>query len=453
MSKPLPAGLSNFAKLIKNNYLFVDKSLFIKTLFDDTSQAILITRPRRWGKTLNMSMLHHFLSPAVVGESTQGLFDHCQLYRQFPDWVKGHQGQYPVIYLTFKDVKSDNFEKALTLIREVIKALYMEHAYLKQSEVLDADDIALYRTYLTGNVDQGSLENALLILSKLLHKHHGKKPYVLIDEYDTPLTAAYNYYLDEMTYFIKGFLGSVMKDNPYLEKGVMTGITRISSSSMLSDLNNIDIYTTLEDEIYKECFGFTEAELDKLFSEIDFALDKTHIKNWYNGYNVEDVTLYNPYSIIQCLKHKGKIGPYWIETAKDHLLKTALLHASKNAKEQFQSLISPESIAPVLPVIIDERVRFDALDKDDTALWSLLLASGYVKYLEKEKSPSGYLCRIAIPNKEVRWTYVSIFSKWLEERLGDDYQSFVHHLVAGDVEAFAKNLNNYLLRHTSFLGL
>jgi len=451
MQKQIPTGLSNFAKLIRKNYLFVDKSLFIKTIFEDASESILIARPRRWGKTLNMSMLHHFLSPIVSGENTQGLFDQCQITQQFPDFVKEHQAQYPVIFVTFKEVKAENFEEALSLIRQIIRKLYQEHEYLIHSDKLNDYDKQFINKYLTTSANQAELTISLQNLTQVLHKHFGKKVYVLIDEYDTPLNAAYSHYLDEMTYLIKGLLGSVLKDNNYLEKGIMTGIMRLSRSSMLSDLNNLEIYTTLTDRIYKQCFGFTDTELNTLFAEVDFTLDKNQIKNWYNGYNIEDVTLYNPYSIIQCLKNKGEIGPYWIETGKDHLLKTAFLNSSRGAKEQFQSLISTESIAPVPPVIIDECVRFDALDKDDTALWSLLLASGYVKYLEKERVPTGYKCKLAIPNQEVRWTYTDIFSKWLEERLGaDDYRSFVHHLVTGHIEEFAKHLNNYLVRHTSF---
>jgi len=452
MSKRIPDGIDNFHKLIAENCLFVDKSLFVKDIIENDSDIILITRPRRWGKTLNMSMLHHFLSPEVNMHQTESLFDNLLITKEFPEFVAHHQGKYPAIFVTFKGVKGNSFENAIAQIRETIKALYLEYFYLTESSELNKYEKCELDKYLTGNVDQAELENSLLVLSKLLKKHHGENAYILIDEYDTPMNFAYGNYLDSLTVFMKTLLGNALKGNTYLQKGIMTGILYISKNNLLSDLNNLKEYTLLTDKTYQASFGFTEAEVDALFIETKLVKNSAAIKAWYNGYQIEETVLYNPFSIIRCLSNKGEIGPYWVNTASDKLLKTALLNASLEVKKEFEQLLVSENMSLISPVIVTDRVRYDDLSSSNNmALCSLLLASGYLKYMQKAPSGIYYDCLLAIPNQEVRTIYDSIFREWLKECLQETYyHPFLKALTEGNAQGLAQRLSDYLMACTSF---
>ncbi len=416
---------------------------------DDKSEVTLITRPRRWGKTLNISMLQYFFAAKVYEQTTQGLFDGLKIAKEQGGTYLKYQGQYPVIFISFKDVKENSFVAAISKIKVLMKKLYREHKRdLVNSNELDQFDKELFNQYLNSDINEQELEQSISVLSELLFKHYNKKVYILIDEYDTPLNAAYKSHLDDMTRFMKNLLSAALKGNPYLQKGVMTGILRISKDSMLSGLNNVETHTLLNDKTYASYFGFTEDEVNTLFHQANRPLthNEKAIKDWYNGYLVDNRVLYNPLSIIQCIKNEGVLAPYWLNTADDSLLKSALLAASDSAKEQFQQLISRQPIQ----VSISETIHFNDLTTNDTSLWSLLLAAGYLTCIRKKLFFTEYTCMLKIPNDEVWGLYIDIFSGWLKETLGsNNYHSFVQDLVAGNVNAFEHKLNNYLARHTS----
>ena len=451
MPKNIPIGIDNFAKLVDkdNSYLFADKTLFVKAIIDDKSEVTLITRPRRWGKTLNMSVLHHFFASEVHGRPTQGLFDGLKIEAENEGAYMRHQGQYPVIFISFKDVKENSYDEAINNIKKLIQELYREHEALLDSDKLREHDKELIKKYLNGSIDTQDLERAIRILSELLYKHHKKPVYILIDEYDTPLNAAYTTHLDDMTRFMKNLFSAALKGNPYLKKGVMTGILRISKDSMLSGLNNVKTHTLLDDTTYHRYFGFTEEEVNQLFSDSEIALDteiQQQIKTWYNGYLINDLVLYNPLSIIQCIDHRGELRSYWINTADDSLLKNALLNASESAKEQFAALIEGQSTQ----ASVGDTIHFHELSTNDTALWSLLLAAGYLTYDRKVLNRTDYTCSLRIANQEVTGLYLDVFANWLKQALGvNKYQSFMQDLVTGNIASFSEKLGNYLTRHTS----
>jgi hypothetical protein len=378
MPKNLPIGVDDFAKLSdrENNYLFADKTLFIKEMIDDKSEAILITRPRRWGKTLMMSTLHHFLSAEVIGQPTRNLFDDLAIAQVDDGRYLAHQGQYPVIFFSFKDIKEQTFAGALSKVETLIQELFRQHKYLRKSENLDEDDVRLFSSYLNGETTQQGLENALKVLSELLHKHCSKRVYILIDEYDSPLNNAYGRYFNEMSDFMKNMLSTALKGNPYLKKGIMTGVLRISKDSMLSGLNNLKVFTVLDEE-YKQFFGFTEKELDALFADQELEKDEEKIRGWYNGYQVGGLTLYNPWSINNVLQSRGRLRAYWVNTGDDSLLRTLLQQASPDIKEKFLTLLEGRSIEG----FINESIRFEHLDemrRDEASIWTLLVYTGYL---------------------------------------------------------------------------
>ncbi len=449
MPKNLPIGVDNFGKLAtpENKYLFADKTLFIKEIIDDPSEVTLITRPRRWGKTLNLSMLHYFLADEVWRQKTAGLFD-SYLIAQVEDgrYIRDHQGQYPVISVSFKDIKAHDFKTAVEKIKLLIQELCRQHYYLFESKQLNDNERALFYKYLSDDPSQDELENSLKILSELLRQHCNKPVYILIDEYDTPLNAAFNQgYLDEFTIFMKNLLSAALKSNPALKKGVLTGILRVSKDSMLSGLNNIDVYTVLNKQ-YGQHFGFDDKELDQLFVAQGLQKDEAKVKDWYNGYCIGGLTLYNPWSIINALKNEGELRPYWVNTADDALLKSVLQDTSVEVKTKFQQLLEGKTIEGV----VSESIRYDNIINDEVSIWSLLLYTGYLKVLAQEPIGLDYLCQLAIPNKEVLTLYKSDFVDWMRALPQQTkLKLLLKSLVQGNVDLFVKDINHFLVSAAS----
>lgn len=412
MSKSIGIGGSNFRELIDKDLLFVDKTLFIKAVIEDESKVRLITRPRRWGKTLNLSMLHYFFAAEVYGQKTAGLFNNLLIAKQSENYIEKHQGKYPVIFLSLKDIKANSLKEALEGIYELVMRVFANHSYLDDSETLKAKTRQIYEIIGERSANTKQLQESLLILSEALYQHHQQKVYILIDEYDTPLNFARTQeYFDDMTLFMKNFLGAALKDNPYLEKGVLTGILRISKDSMLSGLNNPKIYTMLDDSRYAPYFGFTDNELDILFTEQNMLKNEASVKAWYNGYCVNGLTLYNPWSIMSCLDNRGKLEPYWLDTGNDDLLKELLQQATPSVKTQLQHLVEGNAVT----VTVNKTMRFDQVKTDATMLWNLLISAGYLKVLDSHYYGEGSVmeCVVAIPNREVMGLYHGIFLRWL----------------------------------------
>ena len=444
MLKRLPIGIDNFAELVaaENYYSFADKTLFIKEIIDEGSKLILITRPRRWGKTLNMSMLNYFLAAEVWGKKTEGMFDPYAIAQvEGGRYINEHQGRYPVIYVSFKDIKEIDFAMALDKLKNLFKSVYRQHEYLMQSEQLSEANKAVFYKYLTDDPNPSELEDALRTLSELLHKHSGEQVYILVDEYDTPLNADYGRYFDQITAFMKNLFSAALKDNSALKKGVMTGILRISKDSMLSGLNHLKVYTVLK-KGYKSYFGFTDADLDHLFAEQGLSKDEERVKAWYNGYQIDGLTLYNPWSIINCLSEEGELRPYWVNTADDSLLREILYGASIEIKNKLQQLLEGLTIEGM----VSDTLRYEDIKSDETSIWSLLLYTGYLKVISWVPDELFYACQLAVPNQEVLALYKGTFKEWLRQP-GKRQQllSLLTPLFEGKINEFAKGLSDFLL--------
>lgn len=447
LQKNLPIGISDFKKLVDKarNYLFIDKSLFIKAVLDDGSEAVLITRPRRWGKTLSVSMLDYFLS------ENDNLFDDLAIAKVDDGRYRAYRGKNPVIFVSFKDVKSDQFTPSVEKINHLIQSVFRKHKTgLLNSDLLDEDDKRVFNQYLNGAASEMQLQNALLVLTEMLRKHYGEKVYILIDEYDTPLNyASVHGYLDEMTEFMKNFLSAGLKDNPYLEKGVMTGILRVSKDSMLSGLNNLKVFSILNDDRFDAYFGFCESEVKSLFNACSVNYSE-EVRHYYNGYRIHDKEFYNPWSIIECLSNQGKLEPYWVDTSDNTLLKHALLNAGMAIKTEIQRFVCDKKY--VFKTLVPKSSRFEDIREGGNTLWGLMLAMGYLTPHSVGK-PIGlsYPCELVIPNEEVRQLYISIFQSWLFEKLNtSDYLIFLEDLTSGRIAEFTKKLRHYLLVHGSF---
>ncbi len=429
----LPLGHEDFKELIDKRFDFVDKSLFIQEILDDdVTKVSLILRPRRFGKTLNLSMLHHFLAAEVYGQSTQGLFNGLKISALGDEYMR-HQGRYPVIFITFKSVKDHHFDHSLRNMQFLMAEVYKEHQYvLSGSKLSDADKI-FYNTVLNSQADSAMLQTAIKNLTSYLYQHHGVKPWVLIDEYDTPIQSAYLHgYYEEMISLMRGMLGTALKTNFYLERAVITGILRVAKESLFSGLNNLEVYSLLHSK-YGQFFGFTEEEVTILLKRAELNQKSAEIKDWYNGYLSGEWTVYNPWSIVKCIREKGKIAPYWVNTSDNQLIKNLLTHGSENFRTQFEDLLAGKS----LEKLIDENMVFGDLKRNDSAAWSLLLMSGYLKVTQVRDTEKGSYCTLVIPNREVRGLYRQIIEQWLSNGHGPEwFENFLNHLLMGNLTAF-----------------
>ncbi|WP_114910329.1 AAA family ATPase [Cardinium endosymbiont of Sogatella furcifera] len=450
--KKLPIGVSNFRELVKGDYLFCDKTAMIADFLRKGEKVTLIARPRRWGKTLNMSMLQHFFSAEVNGVSTEGLFDELGIGKlDDGNHIDQHQGKYPVIMLSFKDINSDSFQGAYNAVYELILEVYSTYAYLLHSHAINEIQLGQLHTILNKQANQQALEASLKLLSQCLYQHHGQKVYILIDEYDTPLNKAYGNkeYLDTMVAFMRNLFSAGLKDNNYLARGVLTGILRVSKDSMLSGLNNLETYTLLDEE-YSAHFGFSETEVSCLFEEHGLSTAMEEVKSWYNGYRVGNLVMYNPWSIISCINKSGRFDVYWVNTGNNNLIEHKVLTAHSEIKEQFEQLMRGES----LDISINKHLAFNILDKDDTSFWSLLLFAGYLTFETSNLSAytTVYDCKVRVPNYEIWRLYSTFFQEWFVSQFERkrQYDSFLKHLVAGEVPFFVEQLSDFLRRSVSY---
>jgi hypothetical protein len=437
----LPIGYDDFGKVTEKNLNYVDKSGFVIEVLDDTTtESIVITRPRRFGKTSNLSLLHYFLSPEVMGKSTKGMFDHLKI-AQYGDEYMQHQGKYPVIFVTFKDVKQLSFRSALDKLNELIIALYDTHNYLENSDKLTSAQKELYAIVLRRNANQSQLEGALQKLIEYLSIHHGVNAWLLIDEYDTPIQSAYSKgYYDEMIEFMRGMFGAALKNNPYLNRAVITGILRIAKESLFSGVNNLKVYSILHPR-YSEHFGFTESEVDYILTQTQLSDKAAEIKQWYNGYRFGETTIYNPWSIANCVNERGDMKPYWVDTSDNQLIKDLMKKTPLSFKAELEGLVTGRPVEK----IIDEQLSFQYLDNNPDALWNLLLMAGYLSPSHSSRTDQGVLAALAIPNHEVRNLYRQIIEQWLSDGYGVNwYNEFITALLNGNIEKFKTYLEKVL---------
>jgi hypothetical protein len=455
--KRIPIGVDNFSELVSpdSNFLFVDKSLLIKELVSSGAKLSLIIRPRRWGKTLNMSMIQYFFSREVNGQLTQGLFDNLKIANiQDGYYLNKYQGKYPVIFISFKNIKPDSWGAFIDSITTLIAKSYREYEKtIISSDRLSGSQKSIYNKMLNSeNINQANLENSLQFLSECLYGHYNQKVVILIDEYDTPLNATHHKdFFDKIVNFFKNMFGAALKGNNALEFGVITGILRLSKNKMLSDLNNLKLYSFM-DAKYSEFFGFSELELFDLFNANNINVDMEQLKHWYNGYKSGELeNLYNPWSILNYIDDNCKFKAYWIKTGDEELLKTVLLNSGSQVKEKLNKLIIGESIES----IIDEYLSFDQVKEGkDEVVWSLLWSMGYLKTVgEPILSGIRYKHQLKIPNYEVECNYRYIFTSFARSFNETKYDALLKNLVTGNIEDFIKDLENFMLTIPSFYDL
>ena len=438
----LPASCEDFRVLIDEKLLFVDKTLLIKEFIDRSrgARVNLITRPRRFGKTLNLSMLHYFFAEKVDNKPTKGLFDGLKISETGEQYM-AYQGQYPVIFLTFKEIEAENYEALVDKTRELISNVYSKHLELLDSPYLMVEQKNDFKKIVSCEADESHLKTALFNLTKYLYTHYQKKVILLIDEYDAPIQANYfNNYYEKAIKMMRGLLGSCLKTNRYLERALLTGIARVFKENLFSGLNNLKVHSLL-DKKYQEHFGFTEKEVNMLADKMGYEDKLVEMKAWYNGYEIGDTTLYNPWSIISCLDNEGLIENYWLNTRANELIKKLLFNSSMDFKKNFERLLRGKTINEY----IREDMVFNDLEQDESLIWSLFFVAGYLKIAKrlpsKKKQSSSIYCALQIPNKEINNFYSCLIQDWLRGKKDEKwYATFVEHLLAGRVKEFEAGL-------------
>jgi len=443
----LPVGIENFGRVIERKLDFVDKSLFIKTLLDDKGTDVAVfTRSRRFGKTLNLSMLHYFLAEKVNGEETQGLFDGLKIAECGDEYMR-HQGKYPVVSVTFKDIKASNYQSVYKDLSMLLSRVYHSHKDLLESPQLTSHQKNIFESIMAENAEESSVKSALLNLTHYIYIHSGKKPWLLIDEYDTPIQSGYmNGYYPEIIETMRSMFGAALKTNDYIEKAVITGILRVAKESLFSGVNNLEVYSLLRSE-YGEHFGFTEVEVDEILKKADLSNKSEEIKEWYNGYKVGETVIYNPWSIVNYLKQKGEAKPYWVNTSDNQLIKDLLKKSTLSFKKEFEELVNGGFVEK----LIDENLVFEYLSNNPSSVWSLLLMSGYLKPLSIRQTYQGAYAKLGIPNKEVDNLYRQIVEQWLSNGHGLEwYNEFIDSLLTGKVALFQNHLERVIEQIASY---
>ena len=445
-------GKQNYESLIMSDCFYVDKTYFIKQWWESQDDVTLITRPRRFGKTLNMSMLNCFFSNKYMNRA--------DLFEKFEIWTdekyRKLQGTYPVINLSFADVKDDNFKNAKNSIISVISDVYRTHSYLIETdEITDAEkgvfkalDAYSNNTNINKEISEDVICRAIKNLSFLLERYYGKKVLIFLDEYDTPLQEAYlGGYWDEMVGFMRVFFNATFKTNPYLDRAIMTGITRISKESMFSDLNNLRIVSTTSN-MYETCFGFTEDEVFKALDEVGISDRKEDVKQWYDGFSFgKSKDIYNPWSITNFIDER-KLKTYWVDTSSNELAGKLIQGASPEVKKSMEKLLNGESIT----VDIDEQIVFNQLDYDENAIWSLFLASGYLKVENADDCEISGKYELSLTNLEVRIMFQKLISGWFKT-IRNTSDEFVIALIKGDIKAMNYFMNKIALATFSYFDV
>ena len=444
MARTVGIGIQDFGKIIENGCFYIDKTCFIKEWWESQDEVTLITRPRRFGKTLTMSMVEQFFSPKYAGRGD--LFEGLAIWRE--EKYRALQGTYPVISLSFANVKERDYDTARRKICHILADLYTDYAFLLESDILGEGDKEFFRRV---TMDMGDVEATLAIhnLCRYLSLYYNKKVIVLLDEYDTPMQEAYvGGYWKEFVAFTRSMFNAAFKTNPHLERAIMTGITRVSRESIFSDLNNLEVVTMTTSK-YGTAFGFTE---DEVFAAMDeYGLEeKERIKSWYDGFIFgEWKDIYNPWSILNYLDKK-RVGMYWANTSSNSLVGKLIRESGRGVKESFESLLAGGHLF----VPIDEQIVYDQLDHNENAIWSFLVAGGYLKvvsYEEYETDPiiKEPMYELALTNYEVKLMFRNMVSGWFAGNLSD-YNDFVKALLCGDVDAMNEYMNRVASETFSF---
>ena len=437
MAKTVSIGKQDFASLREQNSFYIDKTDLIRAWWESMDDITLITRPRRFGKTLNMDMLKCFFSNQYADRGD--LFEGLSIWNE-EKW-RGLQGTYPVLFLSFAAVKADQLSEVKKQINMQIARLYEEHRYLLDGDLLSENEKAMYRN-VSMYMEDAESSFSINLLCQYLYRYYGKKVIMLLDEYDTPMQEAYVHgYWDAFTSFLRSLFNATFKSNPYLERAVLTGITRVSKQSIFSDLNNLNVITTTSEE-YATYFGFTEQEVFQALEEFGLADKKELVKQWYDGFTFGSHTdIYNPWSITNYLDKK-KIGAYWAATSSNTLINSLIQQSATDIKEKMETLLQEKEIL----VTFDEQIVFEQLQQDKNAIWSLLLASGYLKVLEVEQR--GILLEpwyhLKITNLETLGMFTGMFKGWFSAS-DCNYNAFVQALLQRNLKEMNVYMNDVAL--------
>ena len=445
MARTIGIGVQSFEKIRERNYFYIDKTDFIREWWESGDDVTLINRPRRFGKTLNMSMLEMFFS---VDYADRGdLFEGLSIWEK--EEYRNIQGTYPVISLSFANVKENMYETTRKKICQLLTKQYNKYSFLLDSGLLGQNDIDYFKR-VSEDMDDSDASLALYQLSDYLYRYYGKRVIILLDEYDTPMQEAYvDGYWDELAAFTRNLFNSTFKTNPWLERGIMTGITRVSKESIFSDLNNLKVVTTTSNE-YATAFGFTENEVFDALEEFGLSDEKMKVKHWYDGFIFGDYKdIYNPWSILNLLDTR-QFTTYWANTSANSLVGKLIREGSRRVKECFEALLKGESFFSP----IDEQIVYNQLDDNEDAIWSLLLASGYLKVLSHESEGDVELWEeadyeLTLTNYEVERMFKKMVRGWFAEVKGD-YNDFVKSLLSNDIKAMNAYMNRVALSTFSY---
>ena len=422
-------GESNFKGLrIRKNY-FIDKSMYIKDIIDNQSRVLLVTRPRRFGKTLNMSMLKYFFDCEI--KDSKELFEGLKIMEQGEKYTS-KLCAYPCIYLTMKDLNVSTYEYMLMQLKTAMMEIYFEKRYILDGEVSEGEK-ETYNRMMAAKANEMELLNSIKLLSKLLYNYYNKPVMLFIDEYDVPIQTAYvEKYYEQAIKFLKAFYGTTFKDNPYLEKTVLTGVSRVAKESIFSGANNFDVYTVLNDE-FADDFGITSEEMDKVMKDFNVEDDKDEIKKWYDGYRIGNVEgIYNPWSVLNYLAKK-ELRTYWVNTSSNDLIKLTVKN-STTVKEKMERLLKDEEIE--VPVNLETVIN--GIENNEDNIWGLMLGTGYLKVTEVV-SLAENIYKVKLPNYEIKLLFQDMIRGWFSDKVpGNDLRSILKDLVELKLDEFQK---------------
>ena len=432
MPRVIGIGQQDFEDIRKANLFYIDKTHFIKEWWENQDSVTLITRPRRFGKTLTMSMLEKFFS--VKYAEGGPVFEGLKIWEE--EKYRRMQGTWPVISLSFANVKEPTYQMAKKRICQLLTDVYNKNYFLMESGLLTEEECGYFRR-ITTDMEETDATIALHKMSDFLSRYYKKKVIILLDEYDTPMQEAYvEGYWEQLVTFTRSLFNATFKTNPFLERAIMTGITRVSKESVFSDLNNLVVITTTS-EAYADCFGFTEGEVHQSLQEYGMEARSAEVKRWYDGFifgKMKDI--YNPWSILNFLKTK-KMAAYWANTSSNRFVGALIRESGRKLKMDFEDLLRGKELCTTL----DEQIVFDQLKTSETAVWSMLLASGYLKVMshETDERSGREKYHLLLTNREVRLMFENIVREWFEEA-GEDYNDFIKGLLLGDLSA----MNHYM---------
>ena len=445
-SKTMPIGVDDFREIVTKKYCFVDKTRFIKEILDGHSKVTLITRPRRFGKTLNLSMLRYFFT-VENKEKNRGLFAGLDIERAGERYM-AEQGSRPVVFLTLKGAQAKDYGGMMVKLSELLRQVYDRVLYLQDSEALSLQDKEYFKSVLNTECPPDKLQFALANLTKFLQKHHGRETVLLLDEYDAPIISAWERgYYDECIDFMRGFLGEALKTNEALDFAMLTGVTRVSKESIFSGLNNLDVCGVLSD-IYADIFGFTQAEVEGLMTACGVEDKLPELKRWYDGYQFGNVEIYNPWSVINFIRNSCKFQPYWLNTSGNSILKALLARIDARKEKDLMGLLEGKAVSTPLR----ENIIYADLNSDRNTLYMMLLTSGYLKAVKtwKDEYYEDWVS-LEIPNLEIRRAYRYEVLEYIVPNQGQIVlMDLMEAMTEGKAEDFARYLSELLRDFVSF---